>query len=136
MRLHDYITGDTFDFAATDARLAELLTGADWLGAEGAYLARVGVHELLVNIRTHAYGSGPGDIELGATVTPEGVTVTVTDWGAELPDVQPEPLSDPSESGGYGLAIMDRAFSEVIYRRAMGRNLWTLMVHAQPEPGR
>lgn len=136
MRLHDYITGDGFNFAATDARLAELLSGADWLGAEGAYLARVGVHELLVNVRNHAYGRGPGDIELGATLTPEGVTITITDWGAELADVQPNPPADPSESGGYGLSIIDRAFTEVIYRRVMGRNLWTLTIHAHAEPGR
>lgn len=136
MRLHDYLTGEGFDFAATDARFAELLTSAGWLGADAAYLARLGLHELLVNVRTHAYRSGPGDIEVGATVTPEGVTLTVTDWGAELPDVQPEPMPDPSDSGGYGLAIIDRAFSEVIYRRVMGRNLWTLMIHSQPDPSR
>lgn len=131
MRLHDYLTGNGVDFAATDARLAALLSGLDWLDPDAAYLVRVGVHELMVNVRTHAYAGGAGDIEVGATATADGVTVTLTDWGAEMPDLQPRPLPYVSESGGYGLAIVDRAFDEVSYRRVGGRNQWVLARHAQ-----
>ncbi|MCA0295035.1 MAG: ATP-binding protein [Actinobacteria bacterium] len=136
MRMHDYLTDGGLDFSATDQAFAALVDGIAWLEPDQAYLTRLALHELLVNVRTHAYGGGPGAIEIGATATEEALTVTTTDWGAELPDVQPQPLPHHSEEGGYGLAIIDKAFTEVAYRRVMGRNRWVLTLWASREPSR
>jgi anti-sigma regulatory factor (Ser/Thr protein kinase) len=105
------------------------------LSADEAVHARLGLGEMLVNIRTHAYAGGAGDIEIGATATPDGVTVTLTDWGSEFPDVQPEPPLH-GESPVRGLALIDRAFTEVIYRRVLGRNQWVLTIWVEREPRR
>jgi len=51
----------------------------------------------------------------------------------QMADVQPQPLPHSSDSGGYGLGIIDRAYSEVIYRRVMGRNQWVLRLYAGHE---
>jgi anti-sigma regulatory factor (Ser/Thr protein kinase) len=133
MRMHDYLTDAGLDFSATDAQFAALLSGVAWLDETSAYLARLGLHELLVNVRNHAYGGGEGAIEISAIVTDEGLTVSLTDWGVEMPDVQPQPLPHSSDSGGYGLGIIDRGYTEVIYRRVMGRNQWVLRLYAGHE---
>ncbi len=132
MRMHEYLAADEQDFSATDAHFSLLLAQADWLSPEAAATARRGLGEMLTNIRTHAYGGRPGDIEVGATVTSQGVTVTVTDWGAEFPDMQPEPALTGADV--RGLALIDRAFTEVIYRRVLGRNQWVLTIWASGAP--
>jgi anti-sigma regulatory factor (Ser/Thr protein kinase) len=133
MRMHTYLTDDGLDFSATDEHFTLLLSDVSWLSEDSAYLARLGLHELLVNIRNHAYGGGNGAIEVSATATEEGLTVSLTDWGVQMADVQPQPLPHSSDSGGYGLGIIDRAYSEVIYRRVMGRNQWVLRLYAGHE---
>lgn len=131
MRTHDYLIGGGVDFSYLDARLAALLSrSAPWLDGDDARRARLGLHELLVNIRRHAYGGAIGPISVGMTASPGGVTVMVTDWGMSLPEVQRRVLPETSDRGGYGLGIIDRVFSEVDYRRAAGRNEWVLAVHA------
>lgn len=129
MRMHAYLTGQGLDFAATDADFARFLADVPWLDDTSAYVVRLGLHELLVNIRNHAYLGGDGAIEVNATSTAEGLTVALTDWGVEMPDVQPQPLPHSSDAGGYGLGIMDRAFSEVVYRRVTGHNRWVLRLY-------
>lgn len=131
MRTHDYLIDGGLDFSYLDERLTGLLSrSAPWLNGDDARRARLGLHELLVNIRRHAYNGAIGPISVGMTASPGGVTVMVTDWGSSLPDVQRRVLPTMSEQGGYGLGIIDRVFSEVEYRRASGRNEWVLAVHA------
>lgn len=131
MRTHDYLIDGGLDFSYLDERLTTLLTrSAPWLDGDDARRARLGLHELLVNIRRHAYNGAIGPISVGMTASPGGVTVMVTDWGSGLPEVQRRVLPTVSDHGGYGLGIIDRVFSEVEYRRASGRNEWVLAVHA------
>ena len=131
MRTHDYLIDGGLDFSYLDERLTALLSrSAPWLDGDDARRARLGLHELLVNIRRHAYNGAIGPISVGMTASPGGVTVMVTDWGSGLPEVQRRVLPTMSDQGGYGLGIIDRVFSEVEYRRASGRNEWVLAVHA------
>lgn len=131
MRTHDYLIDGGLDFSYLDGRLTALLSrSAPWLNGDDARRARLGLHELLVNIRRHAYGGAIGPISIGMTASPGGITVMVTDWGSGLPEVQRRVLPVASDQGGYGLGIIDRVFSEVDYRRAAGRNEWVLVVHA------
>lgn len=131
MRTHDYLIDGGLDFSYLDERLTALLSrSAPWLDGDDARRARLGLHELLVNIRRHAYNGAIGPISVGMTASPGGVTVMVTDWGSGLPEVQRRVLPTVSDHGGYGLGIIDRVFSEVEYRRASGRNEWVLAVHA------
>jgi anti-sigma regulatory factor (Ser/Thr protein kinase) len=128
MRFSEFLTGGGFDFAAADEHFAAFLAdNAAWLGAADAYRVRLGLHELLVNIRKHAYAGGEGAIEIGGTVSATALILTVTDWGTILPtSAAPQMMPLLSAHGGYGLAIIDQAFSEVAYRRGAGRNEWLL----------
>ncbi len=130
-RTHDFLVDGGLDFSVLDARLSALLAGAaPWLDADGARRTRLGLHELLVNIRQHAYSGASGPISVGMTVSVGGLTVMVTDWGSVLTEVPRRALPTLSERGGYGLGIIDHVFSEVEYRRSSGRNEWVLAVHA------
>lgn len=132
MRHHTFVIGTGVDFASVDEAFARLLhTSARWLDDDGAQRARLGLHELLVNIRDHAYHGGPGPIDVGMTVTPRGCTVTVTDWGHGFRGADMPALPVLSEWGGYGLAIIEGSFDEVAYQRGIGRNRWTLTVRAK-----
>lgn len=132
MRVHEFLVDGGLDFSRPDARLAALLVhSAPWLGGDDARRARLGLHELLVNIRRHSYNGASGPIGISMTASETGVTVLVTDWGVRLPDVQRRVLPTVSETGGYGLGIIDRVFSEVDYQRASGRNEWVLAVYAE-----
>lgn len=137
MRTHDFLVDGGVDFSRLDSRMIGLLErSASWLEGDDAHRARLGVHELLVNIRRHAYRGGDGPISVAMTASRTGLTVMVTDWGVSLPvdlDRSPPRLSS---HGGYGLAIIDQAFSDVEYRRACGRNEWVLSVHAADVTGR
>ncbi len=112
MTTQDYTEHAGSDFDEIDARFAELLAELPWLGAEDAHLARTGLHELQVNIRTLAFHGEAGDIDVCATVTPHAVTVIVEDAGADL--------------DAAGLPILDEAFDQVSYARALGVNRWIL----------
>ncbi|MEV8272368.1 ATP-binding protein [Microbacterium sp. NPDC077184] len=142
MRTHDFLVGDGVDFSRVDERMSGLLDrSARWLGHEDAHRARLGLHELLVNIRRHSYRGGTGPISVAMTASPAAVTVLVTDWGGTLPvgalpDASQGARPSLSGDGGYGLAIIDQVFSDVEYRRACGRNEWVLSVDAADVPER
>jgi anti-sigma regulatory factor (Ser/Thr protein kinase) len=130
MTTQDY-TGHGSDFADVDALFAGLLAELPWLGAEDAHLARMGLHELQVNIRTLAFHGDPGDIDVCATVTPHAVTVILEDAGDDI-----DPASDltPRHTGGgtHGIPILDQAFDQVTYLHGLGRNRWILRRFAPP----
>jgi anti-sigma regulatory factor (Ser/Thr protein kinase) len=137
MRTHDFLVDDGVDFSQMDSRLVRLLQrSATWLEGDDAHRARLGLHELLVNIRRHAYRDEQGPISVAMTASPAGLTVLVTDWGTTLPADLDRPAPRLSGQGGYGLGIIDQAYGDVEYRRACGRNEWVLSVHAADVTGR
>lgn len=131
MRTHDYLIDDSVDFSRVDERTSLLIERSlPWLGGDDSHRVRLGLHELLVNIRRHAYRGEVGPISVSMTTSAGGLCVMVTDWGCGLPDLPDGATPRVSEVGGYGLAIIHRVFDEVDYRRAWGRNEWVLTVHA------
>jgi anti-sigma regulatory factor (Ser/Thr protein kinase) len=130
MRAHTFLVGDGVDFTESDNLLSRLLHDAGWTGTDEIGRARLGLHELLVNIRNHAYGGEPGAIDVGMTATGTGLTITVTDWGRRLGQVDAPELPHLSE-GGYGLTIIDGCFDDVTYRRRIAHNKWTLCLHRE-----
>jgi anti-sigma regulatory factor (Ser/Thr protein kinase) len=137
MRTHHFLIDGSVDFSYVDDRMSRLIAhSAPWLGPDDAHRARLGLHELLVNIRRHAYRGEVGPISVSVTASAGGVTVLVTDWGFGLPDGPRRAMPRVSGSGGYGLGIIDRVFDRVDYRRASGRNEWVLAVHAADVTGR
>lgn len=131
MRAHDYLIDGGLDFSELDGRIAAMLDrSVSWLGPDDVRRARLGLHELLVNIRRHAYGGGAGPISIGLTTTTLGVTITATDWGTPLTATDRPSLPRLSETGGYGMTIIDSVFNEVEYVRISGRNEWVLFLFA------
>lgn len=129
MRAHTFLTGSHADVTDTDTLLTRLLdSAASWLTSDVRYEVRLGLHELLVNIRAHAYEFGLGPIDVGMTATSSGLTITVIDWGRRLGDVETAAPPHLSE-GGYGLGIIYNCFDDVVYERSTGHNLWTLRLH-------
>ncbi len=135
MRSNTFLVGEGLDFAGSDIQLSRLLAGVQWPAADDVGRARLGLHELLVNIRTHAYNGGPGAIDIGMTATSTGLTITVTDWGRRMGAVERRHMPHLS-AGGYGLAIIDGCFDDVTYRRRSGRNTWTLRIHRPEDAAR
>lgn len=122
---------DGLNFADLDWRFSNLLaTSALWLEEDHAFRARLGLHELLVNIRQHAYEGNPGPIRVGIEVAPDSVVISVFDWGRPLGAFERRVLPATSDEGGYGMGIIDRVFSDVAYCRNTGRNEWTLILQA------
>jgi anti-sigma regulatory factor (Ser/Thr protein kinase) len=58
----------------------------------------------LSELATNAMRHGLGDVVVRAGIDDGAVQLSVTDWGAELPALQPV---DPSRIGGLGLRIVD-----------------------------
>lgn len=131
MRTHDYLVGSDVDFSGIDERTGVLIErSAPWLAGEDAHRVRLGLHELLVNIRRHAYRGRVGPISVSMTASAGGFTVLVMDWGCRLPDVARKAMPRVPAEGGYGLEIIHGVFDDVHYQRASGRNEWVLAVHA------
>ncbi|MEV1011760.1 ATP-binding protein [Streptomyces sp. NPDC049881] len=77
-----------------------------WRKNELAFVAELGVTELLTNVWKHT----PGDCELLVREMPDGVLVGVTDFGDALPTVK-EPAEDTE--GGRGLFLLSALADEV-----------------------
>lgn len=126
MTTQDYTDHAGSNFADTDAAFAELLAEVDWLGAEETRLARQGLRELRRNLRTYAFQGTPCDIDISATVTPSAVTVVLEDSGPEVLGVERDGHADPAGCGDHRLRVLDWAYDQVTYSRALGRNRWIL----------
>jgi len=132
MTTQDFIDHADSNFAGTDACIADLLAELDWLGVEGAGLARQGLRELRRNLRTYTFAGVPIDIEISATATASGLVVILEDSGPEVLGVVRAGRPDPAGSGDHRLRVLDRAYDQVTYTRESGRNRWTLQRFAQP----
>lgn len=87
------------------------------------------VEELLVNIVSHGYESGHGDIELDCHTSGDrkSLTVEIADWGKpfDIRNAPEPPVPTDLETqpiGGVGLTLIQRMTDEVIYRRERDRN--------------
>lgn len=109
-------------------------------GLEPSALGRVELvlEELLTNIFRHAYGGGPGDVELACSADGGAFCLKLTDWGPPFnPLTQPAPdTSAPLDSrpiGGLGIHLVRHASDSLDYRREGDRNVVTVCVRP-PRP--
>jgi hypothetical protein len=126
MTTQDYTDHAGSNFADTDAAFAELLAEFDWLGPEATRLARQGLRELRRNLRAYVFQGRPCDIDISATVTPSAVTVVLEDSGPEVLGVERGGHADPGGWGDHRVRVLDWAYDQVTYTRALGRNRWIL----------
>jgi serine/threonine-protein kinase RsbW len=100
------------------------------IGAETCFDLQLAMDEACTNVIQHGYkGMNPGSIILELEVTPEEVTVLITDFGMAFePSSAPKPdleaaLEDRPE-GGFGLFFIYSTMDAVDYRSdAMGNLL-------------
>jgi serine/threonine-protein kinase RsbW len=88
------------------------------------------VQELCVNIVRHAYAGTPGEIQLQIDLTPQQLTISCFDKGANhltLPETisMPDPLDLPES--GMGLFIIYQTFDKVDYEALPDGNRWQLL---------
>ena len=129
MKVHHHVPGASTDFRPTDAKVTELTSRwADWLSDDDRSRIRLGLHELLVNIREHAYQGCGGPIDIVFTACCDAFRVEVTDQGDSFEGTVARPLPVSPAESGYGLAIVHAVFNAVRYERIAGRNCWALEV--------
>ena len=89
------------------------------------------IEEAVVNVMTHAYPGGEGDLVLGVMPGPDHVTIELRDRGVPFnPLLVPEPdISAPlgeREVGGLGIHLIRTLMDEVSYEFRDGENILTL----------
>lgn len=119
-----------------DADLAELRALGPWLAhvldAAGAASAHgsleLALHEVCVNVVTHAYEDGPGRIQVRSRCDDETIELEVCDHGSAVFDESgaPEPVPGVPQIHGYGLMIARQLTDELIYHREDDMNIWLL----------
>lgn len=89
-----------------------------WRKSELAFVAELGVTELLTNVLKHT----PGDCELLVREIPDGVLVGVTDFEDALPAVK-EPADHAEDGRGLFLlsALVDELETQPLLR---GKQIW------------
>jgi anti-sigma regulatory factor (Ser/Thr protein kinase) len=117
------------DFALANNRFSSVIDrGASWLDDNGRRHLELGLHELLVNIRTHSYHNEDGPIDVLVSTSHDAVRIDVTDWGTKFEGEVIRPIPPGLRSGGYGLAIVSAVFDGVHYQRLSDRNWWALEI--------
>lgn len=119
-----------------DADLAALRALGPWLSdvlaAAGASAAHgsleLALHEICVNVVTHAYANTPGRIQVRACCGPETIELEVRDRGRTAfdPTEAVEPVAGAPQIHGYGLMIARKLVDELTYTREEGTNVWLL----------
>lgn len=100
----------------------------------------VAIEEAFVNVCHYAYPDGEGDVELVCGCGEESFVVEIADSGIpfdilSLPD--PDTTADikDREIGGLGVYFIRKMTDEVSYRRADGRNILRVVLHAKKDTG-
>lgn len=80
------------------------------------------VEEALVNIFDHGYNGGPGNVQVNASWSNEGLTIQLTDQAKQydptsVPLPSPQELTEIGSTGGYGLFLL-RTLMKVVYSRS------------------
>ncbi len=101
--------------------------GAAGLGSlQGSW--ELALHEVCVNVVTHAYAHSPGRIRIRSRVDRDVVEFEIRDEGAAAfdPAETVEPVPGEPQIHGYGLMIVRQLVDEVRYTREEGTNVWLL----------
>lgn len=106
------------------------------IGLKPTTQLELAVEEVLVNILKHAYGGGPGEVQVSCRITAEGaVEVEFADQGPPFdPLSRPEPdlaaTVDERPIGGLGVHLAKTLTDQMTYRREDGSNILTLLKKA------
>ncbi len=100
---------------------------------EDIYDLKLSVDEACTNIISHGYaGMNPGSVMVALELTPERVTMRITDFGhpfepsaASRPDL--EAALDDRPMGGFGLFFIYETMDEVDYQTTEDGNCLTLV---------
>jgi serine/threonine-protein kinase RsbW len=116
-RMEMRLSSDPANIAAVRHAVEELCTRSGGLDAKAAADVGLCVNEALANVMRHAYGNATGKpIVVTAGCQPDGITVTIRDWGNGVnPETLPEKPFNPLEPGGLGLICLRRMLNEVHY---------------------
>ncbi len=124
------------EVAEIDTALRQIIEpGAFWLSADERMAARLGLHELLVNVARHAYLNGEGDIDVEIYVTPDAVAVNVVDGGVPWAGSLNRELPTRPSTSGYGIPIILAAYDDARYCRSANRNHWSLRLYRSRRDG-
>jgi serine/threonine-protein kinase RsbW len=131
---------ETKVFPAVREKLPEILeiirTKAQSLGFDETMIFKIELasEEALVNVMSHAYPNGQGNLELDCTpVSDKGMRIVLKDQGIPF-----NPLKDAKEVnkdlpledrkvGGYGIFIIKQTMDEVLYSREKDTNILTMI---------
>jgi len=97
------------------------------------YDLKLAVDEACTNIITHGYaGMNPGSIILAIDLSPQQVTMTITDFGqafepSETPMPNVEAGLEDRDTGGFGLFFIYQTMDEVDYECTEDGNHLTLI---------
>lgn len=124
------ISGHPDELAAVDIALADLIEpSADWLTADERMAARLGLHELLVNVTRHAYPGCEGEIDIVVAVTLDSLAINVLDGGVAWAASLQREFPDQPATSGYGIPIILAAYDDVRYCRSVNHNHWALRIY-------
>ena len=90
------------------------------LNSDDVWAVQLATDEACSNVLVHAYAGQPGALEVHVEGEPQGIRVTIRDWGDSFdPDAVPEPdLTVPLEErkvGGLGVYMMHKLMDEISY---------------------
>ncbi len=86
------------------------------------------LHEVCVNVVTHAYHGGEGRIQVRCRCDPELIELEVRDTSGTVFDAGDvsEPVAGLPQIHGYGLMIVRQLVDELIHTRQEEVNVWLL----------
>lgn len=90
------------------------------LNSDDVWAVQLATDEACSNVLVHAYAGQPGVLEVRVEGEPEGIRITIRDWGDPFdPEAVPEPdLTLPLEKrkvGGLGVYMMRKLMDEITY---------------------
>src|SRR5688572_14339987 len=116
-RLEMRLTSDPANIAAVRHAVEELCERKAGLDEQSTADVGLCVNEALANVMRHAYdGALNKPIVVTAQCQPDGMVVTIRDWGNGVnPETLPEKPFNPLEPGGLGLICLRRMLTEVSF---------------------
>lgn len=122
------LNADLLELRALGPWLADVLAAAGASEAHGSL--ELALHEICVNVVTHAYDGRDGKISVRSRCTADAIELEVRDTGRTGfdPDDVDEPVPGVPQIHGYGLMIARQLVDELSYTSEEGTNVWLLRI--------
>ena len=93
------------------------------LDERAIYAVQMAVDEACSNIIAHGYGGeGKGDIQVACQLLPDGLQVSITDFGASFAAENTAAAPESRAEGALGLFLMRQLMDKVRFETAGGQN--------------